>query len=222
MKLKLLTHLPDKPQSFYDFARSTLGLQEEEVFKLLFISLKIKALSDLPIYKFLERAIPHIKFDEIQKREYLLTLSVYTLREIFFEHFDLKFSKNLYLLLRNKLPKPFLKHCEPKREVIVSQDLFFEYLTKEDLANLPSFLKVKHLIFHFHTEGSCEELLKLIPNLNLFVVKASPNNHYELYYPCSISEFLYYSNVWMKRGIFSGDEIEGILLQLKSLIPECF
>ncbi|MFN3407006.1 MAG: hypothetical protein ACK40E_04680, partial [Caldimicrobium sp.] len=64
MELKLLTFLPEKAKEFFGFATSTLGLTEEELFKLYFLSFRIRSLSDIPIYKFLERAIPFIKFDE--------------------------------------------------------------------------------------------------------------------------------------------------------------
>lgn len=222
MELRFLTYLPDKPQDFFDFAYTTLGLSEEEIFKLFFLSLKIKALSDLPVYKFLERTLPFIKFDEIGKREYLLTLSVHSVREILLEHFDLKFSKNLYMSIKDKLPKNFLKDCVPKREVLVSQDLSFEFLSKEEIVRFPSYLKVKHLVFNYEVKGSCEEVLGLVSTVSFYVIKRLKENFYKLHLPLNISEFLYYSSLWVKRGYFLSMEIEGVLNQLRSLFPDCF
>ncbi|MFN4132059.1 MAG: hypothetical protein ACK4GE_03155 [Caldimicrobium sp.] len=222
MELKFLTYFPDKPQEFFDFAHTTLGLSEEEIFKLSFLSLKINALSDLPIYKFLERTIPFIKFDEIGKREYLLTLSIYTLREILLEHFDLKFSKNLYIYLKEKLPKNVFKGCAPKRGVVISQDLSFELLSKEEMTKFPPYLKVKHFIFHYKVNGTCEGVLSFISTINFYVMKRLKDNLYEIYFPLNISEFLYYSNLWVKREYFLPMEIDTILNQLKSLLPDCF
>ncbi|MFN3568199.1 MAG: hypothetical protein ACK4UR_04725 [Caldimicrobium sp.] len=222
MELKLLTFFPEKAKEFFAFATSTLGLTEEELFKLYFLSFRIRSLSDIPIYKFLERAIPFIKFDEIGKKEYLLTLSIHTLREVFLEHFDLKFSKNLFLAVKDKLPKNFLKDCMPKREVVLSQDLSFEFLRKEDLSNLPSYLKVKHFVFTFHTIGECEAIMEVLSTINYFLIKKHKTGWFELYIPLSISEFLYFSYLWKERDFFKEGNLSTLTDQLKALMPDCF
>lgn len=222
MELKLLTYLPEKINEFFEFAKGALALTDEELFKLYFLSFRIKALSDIPIYKFLERALPFIKFDEIGKKEYLLTLSIYTLREIFLEHFDLKFSKNLYFAVKDKVPKSVLKDCIPKREVVVSQDLSFEVLSKKDLINYSPYIKVKHFVFCFKTLGECDEIMNILSTINYFLLKKQKENMYELYIPLNISEFLYYSHLWRVRKIFKEAELSALINQLKALMPDCF
>lgn len=222
MQLKLFTFFPEKPGEFLDFSNSGLGLPNEEAFKLYFLTFKLKALTDLVLFKFFERTICHIKFDEIGKKEYLLTLSVHTLRELLREHLDLKFTKNLYNFLKEKLPSEFFKGCAPKREVITSQDIFFQPLTSREKAELPPYLKVRHFILPFHFKGSCEEILSILPEVSLYALKRVKEGLYELYVPLSISEFMYFSQRLLDKKVFKKMEIEGLINQLKALFPDCF
>ncbi|MGC8871978.1 MAG: hypothetical protein ACP5QC_03755 [Caldimicrobium sp.] len=222
MELKLFTFLPERPADFLNFAKTGLGLPFEEIFKLYFITFKLKALTDLVLFKFLERNICYLKFDEIGKKEYLLTLSIYTLRELLKEHLDLKFTKNLYNFLKDKIPSEFFKGCAPKREVITSQDIFFQFLSSKEKASLPSYLKVKHIILTFHIKGGCEELLLILPEISLYALRRIKEGLYEIYVPLSISEFMYFSQRLLEKKILNKVEIDPLINQLKSFFPDCF
>ncbi|MDM7202790.1 MAG: hypothetical protein P3W84_000985, partial [Thermodesulfobacteriaceae bacterium] len=97
-----------------------------------------------------------------------------------------------------------------------------EYLSMEKVANLPTFLKVKHLIFYFLGEAPCEEILSLLSTLSYFVIKKEGDELVKVFMPLSISEFLYFSNLWVKEDIITDKEREGLIFQLKGYIPECF
>ncbi len=222
MEFKLYTLFPEKPKDFYEFSCSALGLSPEEAFKLYFLTVKLKALSDLVLFKFLERSICHIKFDEIGKKEYLLTLSIHTLRELLREHLDLKFTKNLYNFLKDKLPSEFFKGCAPKREVITSQDIFFQSLSNREKAALPPYLKAKHFILPFYFKGNCEEILSLLPEVSLYALKREKVELYEVYIPLSISEFMFLSQKLLEKKILKKIEIDAMIYQLKSLFSDCF
>lgn len=221
MEIKLYTHLPDKEEAFLSFTTGVLKLSWEEASKLFFFTFRIKALSDMPIYKFLERAVPYIKFDEIGKKEFLLTLSVYSIRLLLIEHFDLKFTKNLYVYLQNKVPQDFFKDCAPKREVVTSRDLSFQLLTLKEKAELAPYLKVKHIILQFLITGKCEEILKVVNYLQLFTV-ADRGNRVELFAPLSLSDFVYLSQEFQRKRLFDALVLEVLMRQLKGLFPDCF
>lgn len=221
MDLKLYTHLPEKEEAFFNFVTGALKLPWEEASKLFFYTFRIRALSDMPIYKFLERAVPYIKFDEIGKKEFLLTLSVYSIRQMLIEHFDLKFTKNLYVYLQNRVPQEFFKDCAPRREVVTSRDLSFQQLTLKDKAELPPYLKVKHIILIFLVTGRCEEILRVVNFLQLFTV-ADRGHKVELYTPLCLSDFVYLSREFERRGLFDPMILEVINRQLKGLFPDCF
>lgn len=220
MQIKWLNSVPAEPQDFLSFFKKEYNLPKDEVFKLIYITLKLKALSDSPVYKFLERTIPGIKFDEIDKREYLLTLSIYTLRELIKEHLDLKITKNLYTFLSKKLPKDFLKDVSPKHSILASQDIILELLSQEKKAKLPSFLKAKHFILTFHLKGSCEELIilfSLFPN-NYVIKEETP---YQVFTSFSISEALIFLLKLKEREDLK-DQAENILESIKVFFPDCF
>lgn len=221
MDIKLYTHLPEKEESFLSFVTELLKLPLEEASKLYFYTFRIKALSDIPIYKFLERAISYIKFDEIGKKEFLLTLSVYSIRQLLIEHFDLKFTKNLYVYLQNRVPHDFFRDCAPKREVVTSRDLSFHQLTLKEKAELPPYLKVKHIILHFLITGKCEEILKVVNYLQLFTI-ADRGDKVELYVPQSLSDFVYLSQEFHRRRFFEPLVLEVLMKQLRGLFPDCF
>jgi len=221
MHIKWLNNLPESPQEFLHFSKKVLQLPLEESFKLYFITLKLKALSDSPVYKFLERVPYGIKFDEIKRREYLLTLSVYTLRELLKEHLDLRLVKNLYLLLSKELPKDFFKGVSPKHSIIASQDIVLNLLSEKDKASLPAFLKAKHIILGFRLEGSCEEILPIAPEfLNPYVLRKK-EDLYQIFTSFSISEFVLFS-LNLKHKEILKTELEGILESIKALFPDCF
>ncbi len=222
MEFKLFSLLPEKPREFLDFVVKALSLPQEDAFKLYFLTFKLKALTDMVLFKFLERALCNVKFDEIGKKEYLLTFSLYTLRELLREHLDLKFTKNLYNFLKDKLPSEVFKGCAPKREVITSQDIFFQPLSSRDKAELPPYLKVKHIIMPFHLKGGCEEIISLLPDISHYALRRIKESLYEVYFPLSISEFVYFSQRLVERKIFKKIEIEALQNQLKSLFPDCF
>lgn len=222
MKIKLLTLFPEKPREFLEFAGTALGLPNEEAFKLYFLTLKLKALTDLVLFKFFERNLCNLKFDEIGKKEYLLTLSIYTIRELLREHLDLKFTKNLYNFLKDKFPFEIFKGCVPKREVITSQDIFFQPLSSKEKAELPPYLKVKHYILPFHLKGTCEESIAILPELSLYAIKKLKDGLYEVFVPLSISEFMYLSQKLSAKKVLEEKELEAIVNQLKSFFPDCF
>ncbi len=222
MDLKLLTYLPLKPQEYLDFATTALGLSVDEASKLCFLTLKIKSSRATPIYEFLGRTLNFLKFDEIGKQEYLLTLSIHTIRRILAENLDLKFSKNLYSFLKEVLPSPFLKGYHPKRDILVSQDLCFEILSPEEKAKLPPYLKVNHQILVYFLGGTCEEIIFLIDLLGLWVIKRKENNFLNLYFPFSLAEFIWFSQKLIERKLIKDLELEGIKNQLKNFFPDCF
>lgn len=222
MEIKLNTNFPEKASDFLQLGNKLFRLPEEELYKLYFITLKIKTLSDPPLYKFLERTLPFIKFDEVGKKEFLLTLSIHTVRQLLVEHFDLKFTKNLYLFLQERLPIEFFKGCAPKREVVTSKDLSFYLLTLKEKAELPPYLKVKHLILIFQLTGTCEEILRCVPYLGLYALKRWGESKYELFAPLSISDFVYLSQEMEKRGLIERIVLEVLMKQLKGLFPDCF
>ncbi|MCS7150487.1 MAG: hypothetical protein N2Z40_06980 [Caldimicrobium sp.] len=222
MEIKLITFLPEKPEEYLYFGIKALGLSEEDLFKLYFLTLKVKALSDVPVYKFLERAIPNIKFDDLGKKEFLLSLSVYSLRELLKEHLDLKFTKNLYLALKGELPPEFFKKCLPKREIVTSKDITFTLLNSREKIKLQSYLKVKHLHLVFQLKDNCENLLPVLPYLGLYGLRKSKDMEYEVYTPLSISDFVYISTVLVDKKLIKKIIIDGLTMQLKSSFPDCF
>ncbi|MCS7200396.1 MAG: hypothetical protein N2327_04490 [Caldimicrobium sp.] len=222
MEVKLYTLLPEKPEEYLNFGLKALKLSEEDLFKLYIITLKMRALSDMPIYKLLERAIPFIKFDELGKREYLITLSIYTFRQLLTEHLDLKFTKNLLLYLKEFLPKDFFQNCLPKREVVTSKDITFKILNSKEKGELPPYLKVKHLHLIFQLKDTCENLVKILPYLGLYAVRKIKNEDYEVFTPLNIAEFAYLTTVLTNKGLISKISAEGLRMQLKSLFPDCF
>ena len=220
MEIKWLNNIPSEHKSFLDFVKKKYQLSRESAFKLIYITLRLKALSDSPIYKFLERTITGIKFDEIDKREYLLTFSIHTLRELVEEHLDLKLVKNLYLLLSKKLPKEFLKGVSPKHSILASQDIMLELLSQEEKSKLPSFLKAKHFVLTFHLKGSCNELITLFPLFpNTYVLKEG--EPYEVFTSFSISEALIFLLNLKERENLK-ESAENILENIKVLFPDCF
>ncbi|WP_038055937.1 hypothetical protein [Thermodesulfobacterium hydrogeniphilum] len=221
MYIKWLNNLPSTPQDFLHFSKKILNHPLEDSLKLYYITLKLKAMSDSPIYKFLERIPYGIKFDEINKREYLLTLSVYTLRELLKEHLDLRLVKNLYLLLSKELPKDFLKGATPKHSILASQDILADLLTEEEKAKLPAFLKAKHVILSFEIKGTCEEIISIVPYLTNPYVLKKKDDKYEVFIPLSISEFVLFSLNLRKKDILK-EELDSILESIKVLFPDCF
>lgn len=222
MEIKLVTLLPEKPEDYLYFGTKALNLSEEDLFKLYFLTLKVKALSDVPVYKFLERTIPFIKFDDLGKKEFLLSLSVYSLRELLKEHLDLKFTKNLYLALKEELPQDFFKNCLPKREIVTSKDITFILLSSKEKIELQPYLKVKHLHLVFQLKDTCENLLHVLPYLGLYGLRKIKDVEYELYTPLSISDFIYLSSVLVDKKLVKKIIIDGLTMQLKSSFPDCF
>lgn len=222
MKLTWLNNLPQDPKEFLQYCKAQIKLPLEELLKLYYLTVKITSLSDSPIYKFLERTPSNIKFDEVGKREFILTLSAFTLRTLVREHLDLRLVKTLFLTFFKKLPKEFFKDCIPKHSIITSQDLIIELLTQEVKQLLPAHLKVKHLILIYKAIGTCEEIISLFPFLgNITVIKKLTNNTYEFFFPFSISEFIIFSLNLKKLNILA-EETENILQNIKSFFPDCF
>ena len=175
MDLRLLTIPTEKPEEFLSFCKKDLGLSSNSAFKLYYLSFFIVSLADTPIFKFLERLPANAKFDELKKNNYLLSMPVSTIRNLFVEHLDLKFTKNLYLYLQEVLPSEFFRGCEPKHAVISSQDVKVRLLTQDEKKELSPPIKVKHLHFTFELTGTCEEIIKLLPSLSLYVLKRKQN-----------------------------------------------
>jgi len=220
MQIKWLNNIPPEPLNFLHFIKKQYKLPLEEAVKLLYITIKLKALSDSPIYKFLERTFIGIKFDEIEKRKYLLTFSIYTLRELIKEHLDLKLVKNLYLLLSKKLPREFFKGVFPKHSILASQDIILDLLSEKEKIKLPSFLKAKHVILPFKFEGNCEEIISILSFLpNIYILKKE--NLYQVFTTFSISEFVIFSLNLKQKDILK-NELETILESVKILFPDCF
>lgn len=220
MKIQWLKNIPLEPKELFNFLKNQYKLPSEEIFKVLYLTLKLKVMSDSIVYKFLERTIEGIKFDEIGKREYLLTLSIYTLRELLKEHLDLKLVKNLYLLLSKNLPKEFFKDVAPKHSIVTSQDVTLQLFSEEKKIDLPSFLKAKHVILIFYLEGLCEELIEFLNFLpNNYILKG--NNPYQVFTGFSISEILVFllkiENVKKLKT-----EAEKLLEEIKIFFPDCF
>lgn len=220
MKIKWINTFPTEIQEIHNFLKNFYTIPLEEAFKLIYLTLKLKTLSDSPIYKFLERTVTGIKLDEIEKREYLITFSIYTLRNLIKEHLDLKLVKNLYLFLVKKLPKEFFKGVLPKHSIIASQDIIINLLSKKEKMELPSFLKTKHLILAFKFEGNCEELIYILSYLpNPYLIKK--NEIYEVFTTFSISEFIIFY-LESKEKNFLKEEIEIIFETIKNFFPDCF
>lgn len=221
MQIEWLKFLPEKPLEFLRVIKTQFLLPLQESFKLFFITLKIKASSDSPIYKFLERMPPGIKFDEIGKREFLMTLSIFSLRGLLEQHFDLKLVKNLFLELSPFLPSDFFKGVAPKHSIVVSQDIAFQVLGEKEKISLPSFLKVKHLMLKFKFTGGCEELIKLTPSLvNPFFIQQK-EDYLEMYTTFSISELVFFGLKTQKIKNLK-IELDELLENLKVLFPDCF
>ncbi len=220
MKIKWINTLPTEIQEASQFLKKFYNISFEEAFKLIYLTLRVKTLSDSPIYKFLERIITGIKLDEIEKREYLITLSIYTLRSLLKEHLDLKLVKNLYLFLVKKLPKEYFKGVLPKHSIIASQDIIIDFLSEKEKAELSSFLKTKHLILTFKFEGNCEELIYILPYfVNPYLIKK--NEIYEILTTFSISEFMGFY-LELKHINFLKEEIDLIFEIIKNFFPDCF
>lgn len=220
MDLRLLTIPTEKPEEFLSFCRKDLGLSSNSAFKLYYLSFFVVSLADTPIFKFLERLPANAKFDELKKNNYLLSMPVSTIRSLFLEHLDLKFTKNLYLYLQEVLPPEFFRGCEPKHAVISSQDIKVRLLTELEKKELSPPVKVKHLHFIFELTGTCEEIIKLLPNLSLYVLKRK-QNLYQAFFSLSIAEFIVLSNILSGvKGL--SEKVERVLQELKSLVPDCF
>ncbi len=220
MDLRLLTIPTEKPEEFLSFCKKDLGLSSNSAFKLYYLSFFIVSLADTPIFKFLERLPANAKFDELKKNNYLLSMPVSTIRNLFVEHLDLKFTKNLYLYLQEVLPSEFFRGCEPKHAVISSQDVKVRLLTQDEKKELSPPIKVKHLHFTFELTGTCEEIIKLLPSLSLYVLKRKQNLYY-VFFSVSVAEFIVLSNTL--RGVKGlSERIEKVLQELKSLVPDCF
>lgn len=220
MEIDWITNLPQKPKEFLEYSKTQLKLSLDELFKLYHLTLRITSLSDSPIYKFLERTPSYIKFDEIGKREFILTLSVFTWRSLLREHLDLRLVKTLFLILSKKLPKEFFKDCMPKHSIVTSQDLIIELLTEREKQSLPPHLKAKHLSLIFKIKGKCEELISIIPLLGEVVIKNYPN-FYEIYTSLSISEFIIFS-INLKKNEFLKEKLDTLLEKIKTFFPDCF
>ncbi len=221
MQIKWLNNIPSEPQDFLHFVKKVLNCPIEEGFKLYHLTLSLRAMSDSPIYKFLERVPCGVRFDEIKKREYLLTLSVYTMRNLLREHLDLRLVKNLYLLLSKRLPKDFLKGATPKHSILASQDIIAELLTEKAKLELPAFLKAKHIVLGFEMNGSCDEVLSVVQGfINPFVLKKRQEG-YQILVPFSISEFVLFSLDLRKKEELK-EEVDSILESIKVMFPDCF
>ncbi|MCD6548739.1 MAG: hypothetical protein J7K10_04665 [Thermodesulfobacterium sp.] len=220
MQIKWLSNVPSESREFLNFIKTKYKLPSEEAFKLIYITLKLKVMSDSTIYKFLERTIEGIKFDEIGKREYLLTLSIHTLRELVKEHLDLKLVKNLYLLLSKNLPKEFFKDVSPKHSILASQDIVLQLLSQEKKIKLPAFLKAKHIILTFYLKGYCEDLIALLSLFpNSYILKGE--NPYQVFTSFSISEALVFL-LTLKEFEHLKNEVEKIWENIKIFFPDCF
>ncbi|NPA39339.1 MAG: hypothetical protein GXO57_02705 [Thermodesulfobacteria bacterium] len=221
MQIRWLNTLPEDPQEFLHYSKKVLKLPFEDAFKIFYITLRLESLSESPIYKFLERLPWGVKFDELKKRQYLLSLSISTLRELFQEHLDLRLVKNLYLLLSKELPKDFLKGASPKHSIVASQDIAVSLLREKDKAELPAFLKAKHQILAFRLEGECEKLLEVASEfLNPWCLKKTSEG-IEVFTSFSISEFVFFS-LKLKKKEIEREQVEGLLESVKALFPECF
>jgi len=221
MEIRWINNIPEKPAEFLHFSKKVLKLKPNKAFKLYYLTLKLESLSEVPVYKFLERLPVGTKFDELKKREYLVSLPVSTLRDLFLEHMDLRLVKNLFLLLSKELPKDFLKGAIPKHSIIASQDIIAKVLSEKDKAELPAFLKAKHQILAFRLKGKAEELLEVAPLfVNPWFFKKLDQG-YEVFTCFSISEFVVFSVNLKERDILK-DEVEGILEGIKAMFPECF
>ena len=220
MEIKWLKNIPLKADEFFHFFKKKYNLKAEDIFKLYHITLNLKALSDGPIHKFLERIPCYLKFDEIGKRKYLMTLPVWTLRNLIKEHLDLKLTKTLYLFLSQRLPGDFFKGCAPKHSILASQDVVCVLLDEEEKAELPAYLKVKHLPLTFSISGTCEEVIKLLPLLSIYALKKEKEK-YSIFVTLSISEFMILAQD-LKEIKALRERVESIIESLKVLFPDCF
>jgi len=223
MDIRWINNLPGDPDEFLHFRKKHLKIPLNKAFKLYFITLKIEALSDSPIYKFLERVPLHVKFDEIEKRKFLMTLSVFSLRQLIEEHLDLRLVKNLYLFLSKKLPKEFFKDCAPKHSILSSQDIIIDILSEEEKLRLPAYLKVKHLFLTFSLSGTCEEIINILPLLELYTLIKS-SQEYKVFTSLSISEYLIFATKVKRKEKLKElrEKIDIIIENLKIYFPDCF
>ncbi len=220
MEIKWIKNAPLKPEEFFHFFKKKYHLKPDHIFKLYHLTLNLKALSDGPIHKFLERIPCYLKFDEIGKRRYLMTLPVWTLRNLIKEHLDLKLTKTLYLYLSKKLPGDFFKGSSPKHSILASQDVICELLEEEEKAKLPAYLKVKHLPLVFSLSGNCKDVIKILPLLSLYALKEEKEG-YSVFFTLSISEFMILAQD-LKETKEIREKVESIIESLKVLFPDCF
>jgi hypothetical protein len=89
-------------------------------------------------------------------------------------------------------------------------------------AELPPFLKVRHIVFPFHFKGICEELMGVLPELTLYALRRVKEGLYEIYAPLSISEMIYLTQRLTTKKILKKIEAQALTNQLKSLFPDCF
>jgi hypothetical protein len=220
MEIKWIKNIPLKPEEFLHFFKKKYRLKSEEIFKLYHLTLKLTALSDVPIHKFLERIPCYMKFDELGKKKYLMTLSVWTFRNLVKEHLDLKFVKTLYLSLSKELPGEFLKGCAPKHSIVASQDVVCELLAEEEKAELPAYLKVKHLPLVFTLSGRCEKIINILPLLSIYTLRKEKKG-YQVFFSLAISEFVVLA-LELKKIKKLREKIDSLLESLKILFPDCF
>jgi len=220
MDLKLLTIPTEKAEDFFSFCKKNLGLTSDSIFKLYYLSLHVVALADTPIFKFLERLPANVKLDELKKNNYLISMPASTVRALFVEHLDLKFTKSLYLYLKEILPKEFLKGSEPRHAIVAPQDIKVRLITDSEKRELSPSMKVKHLHFTFQASGSCEELISVLPNLSLYTLKKK-GNLYHVFFSLSIAEFIILANILREHKDLS-EKVDRVLQELKSLVPDCF
>jgi len=74
--------------------------------------------------------------------------------------------------------------------------------------------------FTFELTGTCEEIIKLLPSLSLYVLKRR-QNLYHVFFPLSVAEFIMLSNTLSGVKALS-EKVERVLQELKSLVPDCF
>ena len=76
------------------------------------------------------------------------------------------------------------------------------------------------MVLTFKLEGTCEEVVSLLPELNFYVLQKGKDK-YSVWAPLSISEFVVFSlKLKEKPGI--EEKVGEILQKLKVIFPECF